>query len=419
MKVAWFTNSLMPDVHRHLQIPGAGSGPWMAELLSLLRARADMDLHVITSTHVCPSTSFSADGVTYHLVRHRKPVAPLMSPSLDIAQLADVVHRIDPDVVHIHGSEQQYGLVCQHADIARRTILSVQGIIDAYERKVAGELGWRDRLRATSLLELARGGGVFWQRLAYRLRARSERQVFALCRAFMGRTAWDRAYVAFANPAATYHEVGEVLRAPFYTSRWTLDAAQPFTIFFSNITGPIKGGEVLLKAVALLKARFPQVRLRLAGRVGTRSGYARYMRSCIEDGGLGDCVEQLGYLDADRIVEAMKTSMVFVSASYGDNSPNSLAEAQIMGVPTIATFVGGVPSMSGPDGTLFVPPGEPEMLAAAIASVFEDRALCLRLSGAARALALQRHDRSLIVASLLQAYGATAAASAQTTGAPR
>ena len=96
---------------------------------------------------------------------------------------------------------------------------------------------------------------------------------------------------------------------------------------------------------------------------------------------------------------------VYAHPSLIDNSPNSLAEAMLVGVPCVASAAGGIPSMieDGRDGLLY-PPGDVEALAATIAAVTSDRAMARRLGAAARKRALVRHDPTAIARSTSMMY---------------
>ena len=98
---------------------------------------------------------------------------------------------------------------------------------------------------------------------------------------------------------------------------------------------------------------------------------------------------------------------MYVHPSYIDNSPNSVCEAQILGLPVIASEVGGVPSLieDGVDGILF-PSGNAEALVEAICSLAEDAPRRASLGQRARKTALVRHDKETIVKELLQTYAA-------------
>jgi glycosyltransferase involved in cell wall biosynthesis len=70
---------------------------------------------------------------------------------------------------------------------------------------------------------------------------------------------------------------------------------------------------------------------------------------------------------------AMRSALVFVLASVREASPNVIIEAMAMGLPVVATRVGGIPELvvDGQTGIL-VEPGDPKALAAAVATVLAD-----------------------------------------------
>ena len=104
-------------------------------------------------------------------------------------------------------------------------------------------------------------------------------------------------------------------------------------------------------------------------------------------------IKVMGTASADELVKALCHSSCYVHSSYIDNSPNSICEAQILGVPVLATHVGGISSLvkDGESGVLF-PANDPYTLASLIKQVSHDRNLAETLSKGARKQALLRHD---------------------------
>ena len=97
--------------------------------------------------------------------------------------------------------------------------------------------------------------------------------------------------------------------------------------------------------------------------------------------GLGERVRFPGHVPAR---EALAQLAVFVLSSHMESAPLALLEAMTAGVPVVATRVGGVPELV-PDGAgLLVAPGDPEALAAAIASLLDDPARASAQAAAAR-----------------------------------
>ena len=58
---------------------------------------------------------------------------------------------------------------------------------------------------------------------------------------------------------------------------------------------------------------------------------------------LEDKVSFLGPLNAEQMKAEYLRSNVFLCPSSIENSPNSLGEAQMLGVPCVASYVGGIP----------------------------------------------------------------------------
>jgi glycosyltransferase involved in cell wall biosynthesis len=98
----------------------------------------------------------------------------------------------------------------------------------------------------------------------------------------------------------------------------------------------------------------------------------------------GDNVRFLGAIERDRVLELFAASDAALLSSSWENFPHALVEALAVGVPVIATRVGGVPEIveDGVNG-LLVPPGDPEALAETIQLFVGDRELRERLREAA------------------------------------
>lgn len=111
-------------------------------------------------------------------------------------------------------------------------------------------------------------------------------------------------------------------------------------------------------------------------------------------------------MDKDTLVNELCSSTCYVHSSYIDNSPNSLCEAQYLGVPAIATNVGGISSLveDGKTGLLF-PANDPYTLAAIIKhTVTDNHAKMQYLSENEKSIAIARHNPQKISDNLLLIY---------------
>jgi len=170
----------------------------------------------------------------------------------------------------------------------------------------------------------------------------------------------------------------------------------------------------LLKAVAILKRDYPDVRVFSAGhklqgnsfleRLKT-PGYGLYISRLMKDLNLQDNIVFAGMLDAQGVVDRLSKTHVFVIPSAVENSPNSLAEAMMLGTPCIGAYSGGVPDMvdNGNCGLLY-PFMEEAMLAEYIRRIFASDEVADKFSVAGKASASKRHDRQKIANTTVDIY---------------
>jgi len=112
-----------------------------------------------------------------------------------------------------------------------------------------------------------------------------------------------------------------------------------------------------------------------------------------------------GLLDEKQMCERYLQSNVFVCSSSIENSPNSLGEAMLLGVPCVASDVGGVSNMltHKKDGFLYQADA-PYMLAYYVCEIFSDNELVSNISNNARMKASRTHDKEKNTNDLINIY---------------
>jgi len=114
------------------------------------------------------------------------------------------------------------------------------------------------------------------------------------------------------------------------------------------------------------------------------------MRRVDADGTAAACEPREGAaLGAMPARAAFARGQVLVVPSRAESLPYIVLEAAAAGLPLIATHVGGIPEIFGPDAVDLVAPGDPAALARAIDAALDDpqrlRAGALRLQQRVRA----------------------------------
>lgn len=382
MKVLWICNIMLPVIARDLGVEGSNKEGWLSGLCDTLlerRSKNKIELHVaypvqkeqdgssqkIELPELGEDVSLYGYGF-YEDVEH----AEVPDPALD-ERIAGILDRVRPDVIHCFGTEYEHTYsvlrLCEKAayrQYADCILVGLQGlcsvIAGAYmadlPEEVQRKVTFRDWLKKDSLRK---------QQEKFMLRGEREKELLQLARFVTGRTEFDRSYVENLNPQARYFSMNETLRSCFYEGCWEAAACESHTIFVSQGDYPLKGLHYLLLAAGELKEEFPDLKIKIAGNslVNYRtlkdkikiSAYGQYLRRLIKKEQLESQVAFLGKLTAQEMKAQYLQAGLFVCCSANENSPNSLGEAMLLGVPCVAADVGGISSIfsGGVDGILY------------------------------------------------------------------
>ena len=142
----------------------------------------------------------------------------------------------------------------------------------------------------------------------------------------------------------------------------------------------IKGYDLFLQAAAQLLASHPDVTFHLAA--ASNSKHAARLQDMVRDLELGGRLEYHGPV-AD-VPAFLATLDLAVLSSRSEGMPNAIMEYMAMGLPIVATNVGGIPELirDGIDG-LLVPP-DANALASAMARLLDQPRLAQTLAFSAR-----------------------------------
>jgi len=376
----------------------------MPSLASLLRAEGGIHLAVATAMPGAADTQFTSEGIQYYTIAQPSGVHFLKHSKANLERAQAIIAHYRPDVVHVHGTERFYGLIASaEADVP--FVVSIQGLISQNRKFYFAGLNYRDRLRALRVRDVLRLKGPVLDYRWWQTGAKRELEIIRRNQYFIGRTEWDKAWIRATNPRAMYYLCDEAIRPAFFDSDWSLANIARHSILFTNAMQPLKGIPILLDAAAILRRKYPDLQIRLAGEWYPRSGLGRIIAHKLQTLGLEECVTFAGPVDADTMVGLLLKANVFASPSWIENSPNSMGEAMLVGTPCVAPFTGGLTTIvTHGETALMYPPGDSALLATAVGRIFDDDALALRLTTAAKSVALRRHDSRRIVTNQLGIY---------------
>lgn len=384
MRVLWVCNIMLPVIAEQLHMEAGNKEGWIAGLASaVLVGRRESGIELAAAFPAPPGLvrapgvrTYGKSGICRGSLEAEKGALvwygfreDMVNPHIyaeDLEpQMREIAEDFRPDIVHCFGTEYPHTLaMCRVFRDKNRLLVGIQGVCAAIAEAYFADLPERV-IRSVTFRDILRRDSIIRQQQKFVLRGRMERESLRLAGNITGRTAWDRQYARECSPAARYYEMNEILRPVFYERKWRADQCEPHSIFVSQGDYPLKGLHYMLLALPEILAVYPDARVYVAGNSIVRYGsireklkigaYGRYLRRLIGRGGLQEHVVFVGKLNAGQMLERYLKSHLFVCCSSLENSPNSLGEAMLLGMPCISADVGGVSSIftHGQDGLLY------------------------------------------------------------------
>lgn len=406
MKILWLTNKIIPAVFLAMeQNTSFVNEGWITYMFSQLCEEDDIEMTVVCCGGIKNASGISDKFAWFVVEENRFSETTYDEKQKEVFE--HILTQVKPDVIHVWGSEYPHtlamALAAKKCGCVEKMIISLQGIISFYSsyyyycglpKSVVHSRTFYDILRRTNIEDQER---VFAERGKYEIAALKE------VHHVIGRTEWDKRCVLAQNPDLNYHFCNETLRKEFYSGIWNYEECKKFSIFVSQATYTLKGFHLLIEALPKVIEKFPDTQVYVAGEdirglgsIKKRlkcNSYGRYLRRSIEDKGLNSCIHFLGKLNAEKMKEQYLNSNVFVCCSSIENSPNSVGEAMILGVPVICSDVGGVRSVfSAPEEGWTYRWDDTNQLSQEIIEAFSDYKEATERGSKAREHAFKTHD---------------------------
>lgn len=411
MKLLWLCNSAPGVVRSHIAGKPVGAVNWVDHVLSGLRSRG-MTVRILFRGSGGEGTL--EDGCSYASFPAEVPY--VYRPALEEAFRKEL-RGFRPDVIHSWGVEYDHALAMVNAaekeGYLPKMVASIQGLCGFLAEHYTDGLP-EAVVKSCTFRDLIRKDNIAAQKEKFILRGQMEAAAVGKLSHVIGRTEWDREKTALMHPGVNYHFCNETLREEFYTGRWKYETCQKHRIFASSCSYPIKGFHYLLEAFAKVKEAYPDATLTVTGRTflpgdfksKLRMGsYEAYLAKMTRKYHLEDSIIFLGDLSAEQMKNAYLDANVFVLPSTMENSPNSLGEAMLLGVPCAAHDVGGVRNlMVDKTEGLICAPGDVDALAQNIMELFAMEERAGGLGETARIHARKTHDPEKNLQDLMEIY---------------
>lgn len=404
-KILWCLESLP------ITSKGYGGGGWITSLLNEIRKHDQFHI-AIAYYSAQEKQSYHKENITYYPISNKKlsPYSKLKSLFKDytgwissekvhLIALNNIIRIYQPDIIHVWGTESDMGLIAAVTNIP--VILHLQGLHNPIRNALIppgfSKKDFITSINAPKQIIKNINNLNYWE-----YKSEREIRIFKCCKNYFGRTHFDKTISKLYSPNRKYYYCSEILREPFYeTEKWNVPNDSSFKLI-SVISPPLyKGGDIILKTANILKhTSQQQFEWNIIGIDDLRYLENKYNLK------LSDLnIKLLGRKTAIEIKKLELESHLFIHPVYIDNSPNSICEAQMLGLPVISTNVGGIASLikDGKTGIL-VPANDPFITAAKIIELTSEQSKLKEISANSQTVANERHNKTNVINSLIQGY---------------
>ena len=411
MKLLWLCNSAPGVIRSHISGKPMSGVNWVDHVLSGLR-RQGFTIRVLYRGTGEPGI---IDETCSYAAISETP-EHIYVPELE-EKFREEIRAFQPDVIHSWGVEYHHALAMVNAAEAEgklsHMVASIQGLCrflaEHYTDGIPGNV-----CRKSTLRDFLRKDNILQQQEKFLLRGQLETKALEKLHHVIGRTNWDHGCALSIHPEIAYHFCNETLRESFYEGHWDYQNCKKHSVFASSCAYPIKGFHYLLEAFARVVEAYPDATLAVTGSSFMptdfkgklrQSSYEKYLETLAKKYRLEEKLVFLGHLSAEKMKQAYLDANVFVLSSTLENSPNSLGEAMLLGVPSVAADVGGVRDlMKGPSEGFIYKSGDVTALAEQIIHLFAMEEEASRLGEAARNHAQITHDPEQNLRELMKIY---------------
>lgn len=389
-----------------------GTGGWIGALQSLILQQSDVSLgicfpheedykiiHEGEITYM-PYIFNTGHNIFQKLLYHLKD-NNINDERYVIEQIIKRIKKFKPDVIHIWGLEFIHSAVIPYLEIPY--IVHIQGLTSLYINTYCPPNFSPDDIRKSeSWINNIINRGLYFEYTTFCNRAERELKIAPHVRNWIGRTDWDKVASKILSPNSSYYHCEEVMRTDFLKSQWHYHYNGVLNIQTNISDDWYKGVDVILKTAKILKKNGVDFVWNIYG-IQANSKKVSYISKKINIKPDDVNVFLRGRVDAKTICDSLLKSDVYVHSSYVENSSNAIAEAMMLGVPTIAQYVGGNPTMLRDNSGILVAPNEPYEMVHSIMSMMDENMSAVFSQRALNVSAL-RQNNDIIVEKLLSIY---------------
>lgn len=223
MKVLWLINIPLPEASILMDEKVSPFGGWLVSASEDLAKQNGINLTVaFPKNNIKGYKKLQGKDITYFAFKTIKDSKKNIKEGSLV--LNDIVNEVDPNLVHIFGTELGHTLSMTNISKTKnfKTVISIQGLVSVIEKHMFADLPLR-AIYGSTLRNLLRKDNVIGLKKLFKKRGFNETEAIKKTDNIIGRTRWDKACTSQINQDADYYFCNESLRDEFYKKKWDIN----------------------------------------------------------------------------------------------------------------------------------------------------------------------------------------------------
>jgi len=405
MKILWVSSRIFDDREE------TQSGVWLKAMAMKLVSHPDLTLGNVS----CQKEILDVISCDYNKIRQwafpcEKNGSKGYPSRATEMRFEKVVNDFRPDIIQVWGSENPFKLMPFDSKLSGVKVLTMQGVLSSMGPNCLRGMSIKEMLSTIGVQEIITGRSIFSIAKSFFYDGKIEGEMIKKSNFIISQSDWTDSQIRPVNPNAKLYRTHRVLRENFLNcDKWSAFIHEEPIVYSAAVGYSLKGLHILIKAMALVKEKYPSVVLRLAGAVGRSDflgdGYYRMILRMIKRLHLENNVIWLGAITASEIVCNLQQASIFVNPSYVESYSLAFSEAMSVGTPSVVSFAGAMPELAvNNKEALFFTPGDYKRCAYLIIKLLSDNELSKKISLNALKRSVERNVEFDIVQEQIEIY---------------
>lgn len=264
-----------------------------------------------------------------------------------------VIDTVQPDVIQIWGTETWLSNAVARSATEAPRIIFIQGLIGVHQRYLGGYFeNMAENKQYLKNVSISCTLKSKLRSFLFKRQARVEADTIRRCGNVITDNQFTKDYLSSLGEHVRFFKHATLPNQVFHREKWGWEACEKYTIFTIYGSSAEKGTHQLLKALAIVKRKYPDVRAIIPGGYqldadghllpSKRDGFQQVMYNMIKQLGLENNVSFTGRLNAAQMAKQLSQAHLFVNTSCMEVQSTSLREAMTENMPVISSLCGSI-----------------------------------------------------------------------------